>query len=182
MLHKIYIRFEAAERLIRAAELLPPDYSLMVFDAHRPIEVQREIFEAQKRKFGEQYPELDPDQISKMTEIYVSLPSSDLTRPSPHATGGAIDLTVFVGNRAMNMGTEWDSFEESSRTEFFKGKDSEIHNNRNLLYSIMTEAGFTNYPEEWWHYDFGNQFWGHILKQNAIYGLIKGGDLSATKS
>lgn len=35
----------------------------------------------------------------------------------------------------------------------------------------MTQAGFTNYPEVWWHYDFGNQFWGKITGEKAKYGL-----------
>ncbi|KAG0505300.1 MAG: D-alanyl-D-alanine dipeptidase [Candidatus Udaeobacter sp.] len=31
--------------------------------------------------------------------------------------------------------------------------------NRRLLYWIMREAGFANYPYEWWHFDWGTQFW-----------------------
>lgn len=23
----------------------------------------------------------------------------------------------------------------------------------------MTSVGFTNYPSEWWHYDYGDLFW-----------------------
>jgi len=37
----------------------------------------------------------------------------------------------------------------------------------------MTSAGFTNYPEEWWHFDFGNSFW-------RFYGLLKDGPVFRT--
>lgn len=48
-----------------------------------------------------------------------------------------------------------------------------VHGNRRLLYTVMVEAGFTNYPLEWWHYDYGDQFWGHLSKRDAIYGLAE---------
>ena len=34
----------------------------------------------------------------------------------------------------------------------------------------MTEAGFTNYDEEYWHFDFGNQFDAARRRGTAIYG------------
>jgi hypothetical protein len=69
------------------------------------------------------------------------------------------------------MGTHWDSFDQSSQTAFFINTNSRYHENRKLLYNAMTRAGFTNYPEEWWHYDFGNQFWGFINSNKAKYGI-----------
>ena len=35
----------------------------------------------------------------------------------------------------------------------------------------MIEAGFSNLPSEWWHYDFGDQLWAwHSGAQAALYG------------
>lgn len=34
-------------------------------------------------------------------------------------------------------------------------------------------AGFINYPEEWWHFDYGNQFWAKLAGKKAIYGAAK---------
>ena len=36
---------------------------------------------------------------------------------------------------------------------------TEALRNRRLLYWAMTGAGFANYPYEWWHFDWGTQFW-----------------------
>jgi D-alanyl-D-alanine dipeptidase len=34
----------------------------------------------------------------------------------------------------------------------------------------MTDAGFTNMPTKWWHYDYGNKFWAYYTKEPAKYG------------
>jgi hypothetical protein len=45
--------------------------------------------------------------------------------------------------------------------------------NRRLLYHAMKKAGFTNYPSEWWHYDYGDTFWGALtglpVKYPSVY-------------
>jgi D-alanyl-D-alanine dipeptidase len=80
------------------------------------------------------------------------------------------------------MGTAFDQMGEKCLTRYYemkleKGerlnrKDQEALENRRLLFDFMTSAGFTNYHEEWWHYDYGNQFWGKIKDENAIYSYI----------
>lgn len=177
---KIYLREEAATRLICASQLLPKGYRLTLFDGYRSLEVQAALFDSFKTLLANQYPDTDEEKIIEMTQTYVSLPSANPTRPSPHATGGAIDLSISdqQGN-LLDMGTEFDSFEILAQTAYFKYRSEGLfyHLNRKFLHSIMIIAGFTNYPEEWWHYDYGNQFWGHILKRPAIYGLVRGGDI-----
>ena len=41
-----------------------------------------------------------------------------------------------------------------------------------LLFWAMADQGFTAFFEEWWHFDFGDQFWGSITGQAARYGPI----------
>ena len=33
----------------------------------------------------------------------------------------------------------------------------------------MLQAGFTNLPTEWWHFDYGNKFWAFYTGNDAIY-------------
>jgi D-alanyl-D-alanine dipeptidase len=174
---RMYVRQGVAERLIHASKLLPKDLRLIVFDAYRPYEVQQELFNQFKETIRSKYPDKSEEEITLMTETYVSIPSVDSSKPSPHSTGGAVDLSVVDRNdKVLDMGTPFDSFDISSRTDFFKDTSSLYHTNRSILYEAMVQAGFTNYPEEWWHYDFGNQFWALINKNSALYGLRKGGD------
>ena len=73
------------------------------------------------------------------------------------------------------MGTGFDDFTEKSLTSHFESQSSDIRDNRRLLYRVMTEAGFTNYPLEWWHYDYGDSFWSYYTGKPAIYrGIITG--------
>jgi len=45
---------------------------------------------------------------------------------------------------------------------------------RRLLKDIMTQAGFVNYPREWWHWSYGEKLWAYLHQQpHAIYGPIK---------
>ena len=56
------------------------------------------------------------------------------------------------------MGTPFDSFDEVSHIDNEKklvdsGRLSkEAYENRLLLRSLMTEAGFSTYRREWWHF------------------------------
>lgn len=74
------------------------------------------------------------------------------------------------------MGTDFDSMNECSATSYYengKSSDEEVHNNRRILYNSMIMQGFTNYEEEWWHYDFVNQMW--VMRKNmstAFYGDV----------
>lgn len=69
------------------------------------------------------------------------------------------------------MGTGFDSFSDKTRTDYYETNsiDLNIRNNRRILYNAMISAGFTNLPSEWWHFDFGDRFWGYYNNKPAIY-------------
>ncbi|MFQ5686939.1 MAG: M15 family metallopeptidase [Candidatus Scalindua sp.] len=129
------------------------------------------------------YPNTSKKKLVGLAQKYVSLPSANEDNPSPHSIGGAIDLSLIDSSgNYLNIGTSFDGFNEKSNTRHYEqlieaGKrrsDEEliILNNRRLLFHIMNKVGFTNYPDEWWHYDYGNQLWGKVKGKDAIYGKI----------
>lgn len=164
---EIYLRENVIVKIEKALDLLPKNMELVIWDGWRSISTQKALFNKFKTQIASQTPDLTEEELLKITSVYVSLPSLDPLKPSPHSTGGAIDLTVaYCGGKLLEMGTEFDEFTEKANTAYYELKgnaitDSELNyrNNRRLLYSIMLEVGFTNYPEEWWHFDYGNQFW-----------------------
>lgn len=175
-----YCRKGVAQKLIEAAKYLPKGYKFLIWDAWRTVEVQQSIFNNFKVELKLKHPKLIDDyQLQKATEKYVSLPSSDPLKPSPHLTGGAIDLTIVNDEQVrLEMGTEFDFFGKTAKTDFFEtnsktDNDFIVRDNRRLLYNILINCGFTNYPEEWWHFDFGNQFWALSKKTTAIYNFAK---------
>lgn len=182
-LPECYVRESVAERLVRAMRLLPSPLHFIIWDAWRPVEVQKSLYEIYQSSLAHQHPDWNEDQLSRETSRYVSLPSISPTCPSPHATGGAVDISIAdVFGQPVEMGTPFDSFGEKARTRYFEDmlmegaklsdREYEALSNRRLLFHALTSAGFTNYHEEWWHYDYGGQFWARIMGQDAIYGPI----------
>lgn len=184
-LKEIYAREKVCDLLNKAAELLPKGYKFLLWDVWRPVEVQESLFEMTFKNFRNdkiRWGNMSDKELKQyIADNCVSLPSVDPTCPSPHSTGGAVDLTIIdSSNREIATGTGFDEFSINVATRYYEEKlekgevleeDEKIYlKNRRMLYNIMTAVGFTNYSDEWWHYDYGNQFWGKITSNNAIYG------------
>lgn len=110
--------------------------------------------------------------IVEETKRFVSYPSYDLCNPSVHNTGGAIDLTLCDKHTGeeFDMGTAFDDFTSKANTARFETlTDKTVRENRRLLYWAMLKSGFTSLPSEWWHYDFGDNFWSFYTGKPAMY-------------
>ncbi|HEY5562883.1 MAG TPA: M15 family metallopeptidase [Clostridiaceae bacterium] len=183
-LSESYARETVYLKLVEAIKLLPPGYRFVVLDCWRPLKVQRSLFDKIKDKLKKIYPLISEEEITNKALIYVALPSKDVTKPSPHNTGGSVDLTIADENGLLlNMGTDFDDSTLKAKTTYFEEqlengiklnyKELEALKNRRLLFHIMTSVGLTNYLDEWWHYDYGNQNWSWMSgSEHAIYGKI----------
>ncbi|HWL25422.1 MAG TPA: M15 family metallopeptidase [Ureibacillus sp.] len=176
-INSIYLREGVYKRLKKALSLLPDEYSLILYDGFRPLQVQQSLFDIFKESIKKRNPQLTDDEVLQETLKYVALPSIEPTRTSPHITGGAIDLTLGDCNgKALDLGTEFDEMSEKSATRYFEEHPFENEmalQNRRVLYNCMSEVGFSNYSEEWWHYDFGNVSWAkRVLLESVQYGPI----------
>lgn len=170
---QVYVRKTVSDMLLTAARSLPAGCKLKIFDAWRPIAVQRALFDAYCSSLLHAFRDSGKSEaeLKKKASLFVSYPSEDPNRPFVHATGGAVDLTIVdaAGNE-LNMGTEFDDFSDAAHTVFFENTSfHEIRDNRRLLYNTMLSAGFTNYPSEWWHYDFGDRFWAAMTNRESVY-------------
>ena len=119
---------------------------------------------------------ITPEQLAAAVDDFVALPHPNTARPAPHATGGALDLTLCYRGRPLPMGTEFDDFTNLAQTAYFEtngmaGEAEAFRNTRRLLYNMMTAAGFVNYSEEWWHYSYGDRLWARTFGKTPIYGL-----------
>jgi zinc D-Ala-D-Ala dipeptidase len=178
----LYLRKGAAKRLrdvnVRLAEA---HLELFVFDAWRPQAVQAYFHdrwlpgELRKRK-----PSLTDEQLAAEVSSYWAAPSNGAEAPSPHSTGGAVDLTIrWRGGDPLWMGSLFDDasplahtarFETEVFPDAFSFSDEEARANRRLLYWLMTDAGFASNPSEWWHFSFGDQMWAKLRGEpEALY-------------
>ena len=131
---RCFLRPEAAKALMIAKGIATQKgLKLIVFDCYRPTQHQQEMF--------------DLVQDSK----YVAEPKEG---GSMHNKGLAVDiaLTDSLGN-ILDFGGAFDEFSEVSHHGYDKLNSLAI-SNRVLLKKIMSEAGFTPYPYEWWHYSY----------------------------
>lgn len=168
------LRQGAAERLLKALSMLPPAYGFRIYDAWRPLRVQKALYDRYYRSLEDKYlGSLTRAQIEARARLFVSPPSEDISRPAAHSTGGAVDLTITDMGRELDMGTEFDDFSDKAHSAYFEIYDNRtIRDNRRLLYGCMTAAGFTNLPTEWWHFDYGDAFWSCYTGRPAIYAGI----------
>ena len=150
-----YLLPHFAKRVVEAQRILRerhPEYSLLIYDAARPISVQRRM-----RSAVEGTP----------LQIYVA----DGKRGGRHNYGVAVDLTIVDGQgRPLDMGASFDHFGR----EAWVGDDNDVTlaaykayverlrveglisaeaaANRTLLLEIMDAVGLRPYVKEWWHF------------------------------
>lgn len=171
-----------AEKLRVALKNLPQGLTFKVFDGYRTVKVQQALYDDYYRTLKDNHPQWSEEILEEEAQKFVSKPSFDENVPFVHNTGGAIDLTLYDkrNTRELNLGTFFDDFSSKANTCYFEDivggvEIEEIRNNRRLLYWSMVNAGFTNLPTEWWHYDYGDKFWSYYTGNPAIFkGIIDG--------
>lgn len=139
-----YLHPLAAKKLAKAQKYLKelrPDLSLIVYDAARPLSVQKKMY-----KVVQNTPQAG----------YVANPS----RTGLHNYGMAVDLSICDANGvALDMGTPFDFFGSAAAIRDEAGlirrgvltiKQVE---NRKLLRKVMAYAGFYAIQGEWWHFN-----------------------------
>ncbi len=178
-----YVRDKVSNMLVSASNNLPKGLILVVNDGWRPYKVQQEIYKRIYKRIQRNNFNYTKAQIQLETLKFASDGNLSQLMPSPHFTGGAVDVTLAdtLGIEC-NMGSQFDECIIQSKTRYFEElietgytlskAENEALQYRRILFHTMNEVGFTNYSNEWWHFDYGNQYWGKIKKTNAIYGLI----------
>lgn len=167
---EVRLREEAYNRLKEAQRLLPDGYCFKIYSAFRPIEEQQQIWDRKCFEIKQRYPDISEEQLICRVKAVCADPRTGF---GGHQTGGAVDLTLCdkQGND-YDMGTRY-SENNSLTPTAAKGVSSEQRKHRLVLLNCMEAAGFKNYPNEWWHYSFGDRMWGaYARKKECLYGLV----------
>lgn len=140
----------AAEALAAVdARLEPVGLGLRVFDAYRPQRaVDHFVRWAQ-----------DPDDAVTQPTYYPDIdksrlfPEGYIAERSSHSRGSTVDLTLIdrKTGEALDMGTRFDFFGPES-WPLNRDLPAQQRANRLLLRSLMVDAGFEPYEQEWWHF------------------------------
>jgi len=187
------LRSGVIARLLIAQQWLQghnPQVQLAVFDAWRPLAVQRYMVDwsieqecaARGVDPSQQGPERDA--VVEAVGRFWAPPSDDPSTPPPHSTGAAVDLTLAsLDGQELAMGSAIDAIGEVSEPDHYQqlaeactdGEQQRAyrlwHGRRCLLRAAMSTAGFAKHPNEWWHFSCGDQLWAWRTGQaEAIYG------------
>ena len=161
-LDRAYFVRDFADRVVAAQRILQakhPQYTLLIYDAARPISVQRTMRKAVE---GTEF------------ENFIA----DGTKGGRHNYGVAVDLTIAtLDGKPLDMGAEFDDFtvaayvkgtpdnsDPTTRTmEVYRSYimdmakrgliSPEAANNRLLLIEVMHDVGLYPYRREWWHFE-----------------------------
>ena len=172
-------------------------------DGYRTTEIQKRLFDTYLSYIVSKYPDLNEDESRDIASKMVSEQPSDLEAlvefPPPHSTGGSIDVVLVFKDKIniksdywmepamVPFGAKFDEMmdivhrDKRSETTFYE-KKAELNSEeqkaleyRRILYHALTEVGFTNYYNEFWHYDFRNQFYALATGgQTAEFGFAGG--------
>jgi D-alanyl-D-alanine dipeptidase len=168
-----WVRQGVAERLARAAAGLPDGMTLVVWDGWRALETQEALYEGFLDELALEYPDLSRHDLEHVARPYVTPPRADDSAPPPHLTGGAVDLTLAdADGRPLDLGTDHDAFVPEAGARALEDIDMPARDLRRVLFWALAGEGFTQYAEEWWHFDFGNQFWGRVTGRPAVYAGV----------
>jgi D-alanyl-D-alanine dipeptidase len=130
------------------------DLGLLVYDAYRP---QRAVDD-----FVRWAGDLD-DQVNKQA-YYPDVDKSELfergyiAARSGHTRGSTVDVTLVAleSGSPLDMGTAWDFFGPESWPDDAGATDQQ-RANRLLLRTLMMQAGFVPYAQEWWHFTLASE-------------------------
>ena len=127
-----YLRYGTVQKLAAAQAVLETEgYSLLIWDAFRPVSAQFKLWE------------ICPD------PAYVANPEKGY---SSHSRGSTVDITlVTLDGDPVEMPTDFDDFTAMADRDY-SDVSEEAAANAGLLEEVMTAAGFKPYSAEWWHY------------------------------
>lgn len=129
---KALLHRSTAEKLAAVqADLKQRGLGLKIWDAYRPLSVQRAMWKVL------------PD------ERYVADPA----KGGRHNRGAAVDVTlVDARGRELAMPTAHDDFTPKAAADY-KRLPKVVIQNRTALQEAMVRHGFAIYASEWWHFD-----------------------------
>lgn len=169
-----YVRTTVAEKLNKAALLLPAGHRFLIWYTYRTLETQRATYQKYIDEFRAQHPRWPLNILRREANRFGHPP--DVKTPPGHCTGGAVDLTILgPDGEELDMiapYTDWDAAKAAVAPTLSEGVAPIARRNRELFIKVMAQVGFTNYAGEWWHWSYGDSCWAWRLeRKTAIYGL-----------
>jgi D-alanyl-D-alanine dipeptidase len=141
----LLVRGVVLEKILQAAQSLPADCQLIIYEGHRSQTRQFGYWNRRIIATARKFPEMTDREIIDETRRWTADP---VDRPSGHQAGAAVDLTIVQQGEEIDMGCKISDFNDKTPTKC-AGLTAEQQVNRERLCSIMEATGMINYNEEW---------------------------------
>lgn len=168
------VRARVAEQLLVASMTIgriDPAARLLVVYGWRHPDVQRRYHESAKTRLRLLHPGISEEELTALAHVQGAVPAL-----AGHPTGGAVDLTITMNGKPVDMGTpiaNW-SQDMSRMATRSPGLTFEQRLYRTALRAVMVSAGFAPYDEEWWHFSLGDREWALTYQAPfAMYGPVE---------
>ena len=169
---KAYVRLTVARMIKKALKFLPTDMTFIINDAWRSSQTQKRIYQEFIERFKKNNPYWSQKRIIQEVEKFVAPYQGN--HVSGHLTGGAIDVRLYKNGRKIPMKSRSLSYQENALSQQPK-LPKYLQNNRRLMFEALQKAGLSNYPQEYWHWSYGDYYWAKRNKRKvAFYGVTKG--------
>lgn len=173
------MRLSVYDKLKQAQRLLPEGLLFCLYEGYRSLSLQKMLYEARYEKIKKQnphwtHPEIFAETI-KMISPVINLDGSN--NIPPHSTGAAVDIYLIdVNGQAIDMGIHPQDWMEDLDGTLSLTRSNQISAiaqlNRELMATVLTEVGFVNYPTEYWHWSYGDRYWGFHNRSPAVYDTV----------
>lgn len=167
-------------KLEKAQQRLPRGLQFRLYEGFRSPRVQKMLFDGQLRRMRRENPSQDEAwcyaQAAKLASPLCTFEGDEII--PPHSTGGAIDIEIVdEAGRRLDFGmelTDWNVVSPELCATAFDGLPDMAIRNRKLLAETLAAEGFINYPREWWHFSYGDQYWAFATgSAKALYGTVQ---------
>lgn len=166
-----YARRTVARMLKHAQSLLPRGHRFIVRDAWRPAYVQADIVFGFIERFRRMHPSWSRRRAEAEAKTYAAPWKG--TWASGHMTGGALDVRILDAHgRRLPMRSRTLTYQENAMPDHPRLPER-LRKNRELLRRVMTAAGFSNHPLEFWHWSYGDAHWAKREgRSRAFYDVV----------
>lgn len=159
------IRRVVHDKVIQCSENLPDGLCLMLFDAFRPRERQWQLWRPVYAQLTKDNPQWTKEQVYTEASRWVAPPDGF---GSGHQAGAAVDVKLAYADRTeLDFGGPMKGMGGMAPTAW--PVSAESRKNRDMLVNAMQTTGMVNYPDEWWHFSYGDRLWAEILGKSEAF-------------
>jgi zinc D-Ala-D-Ala dipeptidase len=160
------IRMEIRQRVEKASTTLPDGLCFMIYEAYRSRQQQQRLWDPLYARLQRDNPDWHAHDLYTEAARWISPPDGF---GSGHQAGAAIDITLAtLARRPLDMGTAMNE-KSTPLTMTAAPVADEIRKNRDLLISALAKYELANYPDEWWHFSYGDRLWAEVTGRTQAF-------------